>query len=222
MSRNIRILRFAEAQGSSESALGRNMKKGTLAVKTTTTKSLMALALMFCAHTAWSYTVSGTTYTTDGTQADVQAACSAAPDNGTVTVVIPNGTYSWSGTLTITHSLNLAGASSNGVVIQNANATSPMMTATSSANGNINIYWLNVVQVVNNGGSSGTGQLACDRTEPSSYTVLVHDCTFDTTTYFTYAIWVGANGIIFWNDNFPATGAGATCLTGINFTCEKY
>jgi hypothetical protein len=185
-------------------------------------KSLMALALSFWAHTAWSYTVSGTTYTTNGTQADVQAACSAAPDNGTVTVVIPNGTYNWSGTLSITHSLNLAGASSNGVVIQNANATSLMISATSSAKGNINIYWLNIVQVVNNGGSSGRGQLACDRTEPSSYTVLVHDCTFNTTTYFTYAIWVRANGVIFWNDNFPATGAGPTNLTGISFTCDKY
>jgi hypothetical protein len=103
MSRNIR-LRFTGAQGSSESALGRNIKKGALAVKTTTTKSLMmAPALMFCAHTAWSYTVSGTTYTTNGTQADVQAACSAAPDNGTVTVVIPNGTYSWSGYLCHLH-----------------------------------------------------------------------------------------------------------------------
>ena len=70
-------------------------------------KSLMALALMFWAHTAWSYTASGRTYTTNGRQADVQAACSAAPDNGTVTVVIPNGTYSWSGTLKITHSLIL-------------------------------------------------------------------------------------------------------------------
>jgi hypothetical protein len=186
-------------------------------------KSLMALALMFWAHTAWSYTVSGTTYTTNGTQADVQAACSAAPDNGTVTVVIPNGTYSWSGTLTITNSLNLAGASSNGVVIQNTNGpTAVMISATSSANGNINIYWLKVVQVVNNGGSSSGGQLSCDRTEPSSYTVLVHDCTFDTTTYFTYAVWVFANGIIFWNDNFPSTGAGASNLTGINFTCGKY
>jgi hypothetical protein len=222
MSRNIRILRFAEAQGSSESALGRNMKKGTLAVKTTTTKSLMALALMFWAHTAWSYTVSGTTYTTNGTQADVQAACSAAPDNGTVSVVIPNGTYSWSGTLTITHSLTLAGASSNGVVIQNSNATSPMILAVSSTHGNINIYWLNVVQRVPNGGSSALGQVRCDRTEPSNYTVLVHDCTFDTTTFFGYAIWVFANGIIFWNDNFPATGSGANNLTGIGFTCGKY
>jgi hypothetical protein len=185
-------------------------------------KSLMALALMFWTHTAWSYTVSGTTYTTNGTQADVQAACSAAPDNGTVTVVIPNGTHRWSGTLTITHSLNLAGASSNGVVIQNANATTAMITAVSSANGNINIYWLNIVQVVNNAGSSNAGQLDCDRTEPSNYTVLVHDCTFDTADYFTFAIYVFANGVIFWNDNFPGTGGGANCLTGIIFACEKY
>jgi hypothetical protein len=185
-------------------------------------KSLMALALMFWAHTAWSYTVLGTTYTTNGTQADVQAACSAAPDNGTVTVVIPNGTYSWSGTLTIKNSLTLAGASSKGVVIQNANATSAMINATSSANGNINIYWLNIVQMVNDSGSVNAGQLDCDRTEPSNYTVLVHDCTFDTTTYFTFAIYVFANGVIFWNDNFPATGAGATSLTGIIFACGKY
>jgi hypothetical protein len=168
------------------------------------------------------FTTSGTTYTTTGSQSDVQGACNAAPDNGTVTVVIPNGTYSWSGTLIITKALTLRGQSSTGVVIKNANATSFMINATSSAKGNINIYWLKVVQVVNNGGSSDRGQLSCDRTEPSNYTVLVHDCTFDTTTYFTYAVWVGANGIIFWNDNFPATGAGATNLTGINFTCYKY
>ena len=177
----------------------------------------MALALMFWAHTAWSYTVSGTTYTTNGTQADVQAACNAAPDNGSVKVVIPNGTFSWTGTLTITKSLTLAGASATGAVIHNANAASPMIRATSSANGNINIYWLKIVQVVNNGGTSNAGQLACYRTEPSSSTVLVHDCTFDTTTYFTYAVWVFANGVIFWNDNFPATGAGDTNVTGIAF-----
>ena len=31
-----------------------------------------------------------------------------------------------------------------------------------------------------------------------------------------------ANGIILWNDNFPATGAGPTNLTGVQFECEKY
>jgi hypothetical protein len=183
---------------------------------------IISCSLLLCG-SAFGYKVSGTTYITDGSQSDVQAACSAAPNNGTITVQIPNGTYRWSGTLTITNSVNLAGASANGVVIQNANGpTATMITAVSPANGNINIYWLNIVQVVNNGGSASGGQLACDRTEPSSATVLVHDCTFDTATYFTYAIWVRANGVIFWNDNFPATGATGESLTGINFTCGKY
>jgi hypothetical protein len=185
----------------------------------------LVVCFLLLSGTAFSYTISGKKYLTDGSQSDVQNACSAAPDDGSITVVIPDGTFSWSGTLTINHSLTLAGASSNGVVIQNANATTAMISAVSSANGNINIYWLNVVQMVDNGGSSHAGQLACDRTEPSSYTVLVHDCTFDTTTYFTYAIWVFANGVIFWNDNFPATGGGSGTnqnLTGINFTCDKY
>jgi hypothetical protein len=46
----------------------------------------------------------GNVYLTNGSQADVQAACSAPPDDGTITVVIPNGTYSWAGNLTITNS----------------------------------------------------------------------------------------------------------------------
>src|ERR1700756_4706807 len=118
-------------------------------------KSLMALALMFWAHTAWSYTVLGTTYTTNGTQADVQAACSAAPDNGTVTVVIPNGTYSWPGTLTISTALTLAGASATGVTINNNLVNGAMIVATAGSNGHINIYWLNITQVVDNGGGKG-------------------------------------------------------------------
>lgn len=185
-------------------------------------KMKVFLALMFAARLAWSFTVSGVTYTTDGSQADVQAACSAAPDDGTVTVLIPNGTYRWTGNVTVRRALTLAGASRDGVILQNANASSSMLAVVSSAKGNVNIYWLNVLQVVNNGGSSGTGQLACDRVEPSPYTVLVHDCTFDTAAYFSYAVWAWANGIIFWNDNFPATGAGPTCLTGISFTANKY
>jgi hypothetical protein len=171
---------------------------------------------------AFGFTQSGSTYTTNGSQSDVQAAVNAAPDNGSVTVVIPNGTYSWSGTLSITKALTLRGQSATGVTIRSTNATSFLISATSSANGHINIYWLNVIQTVDNSGDSNRGQLSIDRTEPSNYTVMVHDCTFDTTTFFAYAAWVGANGVIFWNDNFPATGAGPTNLTGISFTCGKY
>jgi hypothetical protein len=87
---------------------------------------------------AFSYTVSSTKYLTDGSQADVQAACSAALDNGSITVVIPHGTR----TLTINRSLALAGAHATGVKIYNYNASSDMISATASANGQINIYWL--------------------------------------------------------------------------------
>ena len=136
-------------------------------------------------------------------------------------VVIPNGTYSWTGTLTVRKSLALAGASASGVIIQNNLASGDMISAKSSANGNINIYWLDIQQVANNGGGYGY-MIGADRTEPSPYTVMIHDCTLDTQTIFGYAVTAYDNGIIFWNDNFPATGAAPTNLTGIQFSCGKY
>jgi hypothetical protein len=181
----------------------------------------MAFVLMVWAHSAWSYTVSGTTYTTNGSQSDVQAACNAAPDNGSVTVLIPNGTYSWTGNLNITKSLTLAGQSATGVIIQNNNSSGDMIDVTSSVNGNTNIYWLDLQQITNEQGGLGF-MITADRTEPSSYTVLIHDCILDTRTNFQYAVNVEANGIVFWNDTFPATGSGALNLTGITFACNKY
>jgi hypothetical protein len=215
MSRNIRISRLGQAPGLGESTLGRNRKIETLAAKTTMTKALLALVLICSGQSAWSYTVSGNTYTTNGSLADVQSACTAAPDNGSVTVLIPNGTYSWSGTLTITRSLNLAGASSTGVIIRNTLASGDMIDATSSANGNVNIYWLDLQQIGNN--AYGTGYLmTANRTEPSNYTVMIHDCTLDSTGVGSYIVQCLDNGILFWNDNFPSGN------TGIYFFCDKY
>jgi hypothetical protein len=97
----------------------------------------------------------GNVYPTNGSQADVQAACSAGPDDGTTTVVIPNGPYSRAGNLTITNSLSLAGAAATGVTIQNNYATGDLINATSSKNGHINIYWLNFIDLANNGGGVG-------------------------------------------------------------------
>src|SRR6201998_4966064 len=102
----------------------------------------LVVCFLLLSGTAFSYTISGKKYLTNGSQADVQSACSAAPDDGSITVVIPNGTFSWSGTLTINHSLTLAGADATGVTIQNQNASSDMIDATSSAKGNVNIYWI--------------------------------------------------------------------------------
>jgi hypothetical protein len=182
----------------------------------------MVLILIFWAQWGWSYTVSGTTYTTNGSQSDVQAACNAAPDNGTVTVVIPNGTYQWSGNLAINHAVTVAGASANGVIIDNDFATGDMIDATSSANGHVNIYWLNIVQIANNGAVSRFA-LSCNRTEPSSYTVLVHDCTFKCGSIYNYMVQCQANGIIFWNDTFIGDGPNdPNAIGGISFVCGKY
>jgi hypothetical protein len=189
-------------------------------MKTTIQKLIVCFLLL--PGTAFSYTISGKTYLTDGSQADVQNACSAAPDNGSITVVIPDGTFSWSGTLTINHSLTLAGADAKGVTIQNHNANSNMIDATASANGHINIYWLNFIDMANNG--SGVGfALSCDRSQPTNYTVLVHDCTFNNGTIYTYAVQCVDNGIIFWNDTFIGDGPNdPLALGGISFVCDKY
>jgi hypothetical protein len=189
-------------------------------------KSVIAFALILLAQPGWSYTVSGNIYTTNGSQSDVQAACSAAPDNGTVTVVIPNGSYTWTGTLTITKSLTLSGQSANGVTITDQNNSGDMIDATSSANGHINIYWLNFAFPVV---APNAVPFSLDRTEPSKYTVMVHDCAFDShfSGSFLYPILCRANGVIFWNDTFTGDGVDAQnfqggSIGGIQFVCGKY
>ena len=171
---------------------------------------------------AFGYTVSGHKYYTDGSQSDVQAACWAAPDNGTAVVIIPNGTFVWSGTLTITNAITLAGQTATGVTILNANPTSDMIYAVSGANGHTNIYWLNIVQVANNnvGNVSGTAfALVADRTSPN-FTVLIHDCSFDNSAVYNYAISCKDNGIVIWNCSF--VGSGSLGLGGISFVADKY
>jgi hypothetical protein len=182
---------------------------------------IICSSLLLCG-SAFGYTVSGNTYKTNGSQSDVQAACSAAPDNGSITVVIPDGTFSWTGTLTINHSVTLAGADATGVRIYNYNASGPMISATASANGNVNIYWLNVLQMAKDGGGAGFA-LTCDRAQPTSYTVLVHDCVFASGAVFTYMVQCQDNGIIFWNDVFIGDGPNdPNAIGGISLVCEKY
>lgn len=163
-----------------------------------------------------------TYYMTNGSQSDVQAAIDAAPDNGTATITIPNGTFTWTGTLNVNKAVTLAGASASGVTIQNGNATNNMINVTSSANGHVNIYWLKVVQVANNNASATYFALSCDRTSGSNYTVLVHDCTFSCGSIFNYVVRINDNGIIFWNDTFIGTSQSVNPMGGIQFACRKY
>jgi hypothetical protein len=180
---------------------------------------ILLLVSMLWAATSWSYTVSGNAYRTDGSQADVQAACAAAPNDGTAVVTVPGGTYNWSGTLTIDKAVTLAGADATGVTINNYNSSGDMIRATSGANGNVNIYWLNIVQVADNGGGVGFA-ISADRDDSSPYTVMIHDCNFNGSKVYSFMVQVVANGILFWNDVF--IGDGTNGLGGISFVCDKY
>jgi hypothetical protein len=180
---------------------------------------ILLLISMLWAATSWSYTVSGNIYNTNGSQSDVQAACTAAPDDGAGVVTIPAGTYNWSGTLTISKGLTLAGANATGVTINNDNGSGDMIRATSDAKGNVNIHWLNIVQVANDGGGVGFA-ISADRDDASPYTVVIHDCKFDGSKVYSYVVQALANGIVFWNDVF--IGDGTNGVGGISFVCDKY
>jgi hypothetical protein len=182
-------------------------------------KVVLLLGSMVWAATTWAYTVSANVYKTNGSQADVQAACTAAPGGGTATVTIPNGTYNWSGTLTIDKAVTIAGETGTGVTINNNNGSGDMIKATSGTDGHVNIHWLNIVQVANNQGGVGFA-ISADRNDSSPYTVMIHDCKFNGSKVFSYAVQALANGIVFWNDVF--IGDGTNGIGGISFVCDKY
>jgi hypothetical protein len=229
MSRNIPILRFGQAQGLCQGTPGRNVKVRTLAAKTTATKALLILGLVFSCQSAWSYSVSGNTYTTNGSSSDVQAAVSAASSGSTV--VIPPGTYSWSPTTPVLINKSITLTATPGTVqIQNqlGQGSSFMMQLTSGTDGHIRVNGINFLQVGNNSGSSSSCCLGIDRTDtngPGSpgtqYTVIFTNCTFDSGTVFNYMGFAGANGIIFSGCTFT-NEISSLGLTGISFTCPKY
>jgi hypothetical protein len=182
-------------------------------------KVVLLLGSMVWAATTWAYTVSANVYKTNGSQADVQAACTAAPGGGTATVTIPNGTYNWSDTLTIDKAVTIAGETGTGVTINNNNGSGDIIKATSGTDGHVNIHWLNIVQVANNQGGVGFA-ISADRNDSSPYTVMIHDCKFNGSKVFSYAVQALANGIVFWNDVF--IGDGTNGIGGISFVCDKY
>ena len=178
----------------------------------------MAFVLIFWAQSAWSYQVSGNTYLTNGSQSDVQAACSAAPDHGSITVLIPNGSYKWTGTLTIAKAVNLKGESQSGVVITNQNSTGDMILVKGSTKANTTISNVSFVDGVAN--SNYLFVLDVDRNINSSYTVCVYNCSFNQNGIFGYSARCLANGIIWWGDTF--IGSGENGCAGISFVCDRY
>jgi len=66
-------------------------------------------SLVLCG-SAFGYTANGNTYQTDGSQADVQAACSAAAAGSTI--VLPAGSFSWTSPLTVSKNVTITGSGS--------------------------------------------------------------------------------------------------------------
>lgn len=182
-------------------------------------KTLLAVLLVLSTATlASAYTKKGVgrTIATNGSQSDVQAAIDSAPDNGSVTVTIPGGTFDWAGTLTMTKAVVLAGQGKDATIIRDQNATSDMIWASSSKQGNASIYGIKFVAVAATPG--GIFMLDLDRAD-SSHTVMVHDCVFDNSGVYAYSVDCRDNGFLFWNDEF--IGSGYNGCGGISFTIMK-
>lgn len=182
-------------------------------------KRLFLIVFAICASKAWSYTVVGHHYITDGTQRDVRAACSTAPDNGTVTVLIPDGTYTWNRTLTIRNAIHLRGQNKGKVIIKDRNPTGDMILVNGSANANTTIA--NLVLEDERENRNFLFMLDINRQIDSNYTVCVHDCEFYQNHIFAYSARCLANGIIWWNDIFVGS-KGANGIGGISFVCDQY
>jgi hypothetical protein len=156
---------------------------------------------------------SATVQSTSGEMSDVQQAINNAPAGGVVE--IPNGTYNWTGTLTINKAVTLRGQSKGGVKLVSHGATVNIMEVTDPPSGNVEI-----------------ADLDCDfATAPNHYVfmihtnpsnprgtgrILLHDCTFKTN--YAYAIEWGTNGGVIWNCIFDGTNSGG--LTGISFVAN--
>jgi hypothetical protein len=127
-------------------------------------------------------------------------------------VEIPNGSYTWTGTLTIDKSVVLRGQSKGGVKINSHGATVNIISVTEPASGNVEIANLDCdfatasghyVYMIRTGPSSPRG----------SGRILLHDCTFKTN--YAYAIDWDTNGGVVWNCVFDGTNSGG--LSGISF-----
>jgi hypothetical protein len=186
---------------------------------------LLALGLR-----AYGFSQAGNTYTTNGSQSDVQAAVDAAPDNGSVTIQIPKGTFSWTGTLTINKACTLSGVAPGSwgnptpesgyqTVIQNNGGS--MIEACSGNKGNITIANIDFQQKSSIPAGSAY-LLNLDRSDwdgskivASPYTCLVHDCAFNVEKANGYVAWLKANGIILWHCSLIGNG-------GFQLVSSKY
>ena len=174
-------------------------------------KQILFLLLLTVA-AACGFTVNGTTYTTTGSSADVQAAVSAASDGSTV--IIPNGSYSWSSLVNVSKYLILKAATFGSVNITHANGANYLISINSSSAGHTELAGINFLP-----GSATGGYLDIDG---NGQIVLLHDCSFNIPNFQLNKVisWNMAGGVVY-NCRFFSTdvngtsgsdGSGSGCL----------
>jgi hypothetical protein len=183
-------------------------------------KRSLLIFLMLCASTAWSYTVSVNTYTTNGSEDDVQNAINRA-SNGAM-IVIQNGAYTWR--RQVTNSKNTAvhimAQSLGGVTIKRDYKGGHMLVLNASPGGHVELSGIHFTSDFAGSDDNYTFTLMVNQL--SGLAVLVHDCSF--VTGYEYAVLFRGNGGVVWNCSF-ATSSDA--LGGISFvntsaTCELW
>jgi hypothetical protein len=135
--------------------------------------------------------LSGDVYQSNGSETDTHAAIAAArPGN---TVIIPNGSYTWSVPLTIDKPVNLRGESKGAVLIANDVAGKDLLTVAIPAALSGQISNLNFIQ----GDGHGSGRHLVVYTP-----ILLHDCYFETSGSVWRCIEWATNGGVIWNCSF--------------------
>ena len=147
---------------------------------------------------------------TSGNQSSVQSAVdSASPGD---TVQIPDGTFSWSGTLGIGKAIILKGQNKDATTISCKNSGVDTIKATEPLSGNLEIADLDFDFVLKQNTTNFVIRVGMASPRGSGR-VLVHDCNFKSN--YAYSVEWGVNGGVMWNCNFDGTNADG--LTGISF-----
>jgi hypothetical protein len=173
---------------------------------------LFLLIFLAMASGVFAFTLTGSTYTTNGSAADVQAAINAA-SNG-ATVIVPSGSYTWAQQVNITGKyLTLRAAvvtsSTNyptiptvsppvvttppSVKITHGGASTALLNVTSNANGNTTIAGFSFLR-----GSGVQGQYYIN-TDGTGLPIVMHDCSFDMGPFSGPNIgqWTAQGGLIY-------------------------
>jgi hypothetical protein len=126
----------------------------------------------------------------------VQAAINAASKGATV--VIPDGSYTWSQPVTSNNFVHIKAQDYGKVTIIRAYTGGDLLTINASMAGNVELA--GIVFTSNIDGSSDSYSFTLFGNQFGGFPVLVHDCSF--TTGYEYAIqWQGNGGL-----NSPAPG----------------